>query len=269
MAFNFFSKKFPTFFLVLMYGLVGHVMVKGCFMKLALGTRFARTRPYSTDETRKNCLSLMRATAQSVSVITTMLSTSPSQHGEGVIRPPTYHGATLSSFTSIAMYPHPFVSFALRTPSRMADSLEGIRFDNQEGRQAHLVINLLSASQADLALQFSRPRDDPFASTPYSLSSEGIPILRGCLGALSCTLVNSFPLRTINPTYSEGLNGDLERDPGDQESELFVAKVLRVESGLSPGTKFPREQPEEFENSMLPLVYHRQQFVTIDPTRRL
>ncbi|EIW65839.1 hypothetical protein TREMEDRAFT_66207 [Tremella mesenterica DSM 1558] len=34
-----------------------------------------------------------------------------------------YRGVTLSSFTSLALYPQPLVSFALRLPSRMADCL--------------------------------------------------------------------------------------------------------------------------------------------------
>ncbi|OCF35521.1 hypothetical protein I316_02573 [Kwoniella heveanensis BCC8398] len=35
----------------------------------------------------------------------------------------TYHGATLTSFTSLTLYPHPLVAFSLRLPSRMADCL--------------------------------------------------------------------------------------------------------------------------------------------------
>lgn len=232
-------------------------------MRLAFCTRLTHSLAYSADETRKKCLSLMRATAQSVSVITTVLRTT--EPDDTNFRP-VFHGATLSSFTSIAMYPQPLVSFSLRTPSRMAESLHRKR--PHTSVKSHLVINLLSASQAHVALQFSRPRDNPFTSTEYFLSSEGIPILHGCLGALSCTLVGSIPLGEPGPDLS--LKSDetppLERQSEEQGSELFVARVLRVEKGYSPESTSPGDPPDDFYKPTLPLVYHRQNYVTVDTT---
>lgn len=37
--------------------------------------------------------------------------------------PSRYHGATLTSFTSLTLHPYPLVAFSLRLPSRMADCL--------------------------------------------------------------------------------------------------------------------------------------------------
>ncbi|KAF8486599.1 flavin reductase like domain-containing protein, partial [Gautieria morchelliformis] len=230
----------------------------------AFRTRFPQSRVYCTDETRRKCLSLMRATAQSVSVITTVLPTM-----EHDLRP-VYHGATLSSFASIAMYPQPFVSFSLRTPSRMAESLH--REQPRISLRSHMVINLLSASQAHLALRFSRQREDPFASTDFFLSPEGIPILHGCLGALSCTLVGSVPLGGYpgpDSPQRSGENTPLEQQTEGQVSELFVARVLRVEKETSPDQASTGDPPEEIDESLLPLVYHRQKYVTVDPAQSL
>ncbi|KAF9078026.1 flavin reductase like domain-containing protein [Rhodocollybia butyracea] len=124
--------------------------------------------------------SLLRETAQPVAVITSIIhphstrSTSVSQ----------FHGATLSSFTSISMDPHPLVAFSLRIPSRMGDSLRAklelpssSSFSNAPSKKLHsnpnpspnsslspksqthsrFIINILSASQAPTAILFSRP----------------------------------------------------------------------------------------------------------------
>ena len=225
-------------------------------------TRFAHIRAHSTDQTRLDCLSLMRSTAQSVSVITTVLH--PSSETRGVLKP-VYHGATLSSFASVSMYPYPVVAFALRTPSRMANSL----WDTQRACdrfKPHMVINLLSASQAQQALQFSRPREfrHPFASTPYFLSQEHIPVLRGSLGALSCVLIRSLPLDNVHAPSLERQEGSSTRrsgTSGEQGSELFLARVLRVETEVKAAT-------QESEHA-LPLVYYRQQYVTVQDAESL
>lgn len=230
-------------------------------MRPAFCTRFTHIRARNTDEIRQGCLSLMRATAQSVSVITTLLPPMKADHAHSI-----YHGATLSSFTSIAMYPHPLVSFSLRTPSQLAESLH--HDHSHVPVIPHMVINLLSATQAHLAVQFSRPREDPFASASYSLSPEGIPILQGCLGALSCTLVGSV---SLGGTSREPSGGDtpLQQQREEQGSELFVARVHRVEKGSSHETGSAEPPLEHFDQGRLPLVYYHQNYVTIDPARRL
>ena len=129
---------------------------------------------------------LLRETAQPVAVVTS--------RSFGT----TFHGATLSSFTSIAMDPYPLVSFSLRIPSRMATSLTSSYLTSP--KVSYMVINILSAAQADVAVRFSRPdlHKDPFVSTPYHLTEEGLPVIEGSLGALSCTLVTrSWPLQPL------------------------------------------------------------------------
>lgn len=202
------------------------------------------------DKTTRECLRLLlRETAQPVVVITSNLQGASPEHS------PSHHGATLSSFTSIAMHPYPLVSFSLRIPSRMATALK-----SAESRlSSHMVINILSATQESTAIRFSRPDiyPEPFSSIPYTLSEEGLPVLEGCLGAMSCRLVNgSWPLHDLG--FIEGREKtrvDVETTLGGNgvASELFLARVERVES-------LPSVEDDSLQ--ILPLLYHRRGYVT-------
>lgn len=210
--------------------------------------RFRRHISTTSEQiTRERLRALLRDTAQPVAVITSFMpeSKQASKH----------HGATLSSFTSIAMDPYPLVSFSLRIPSRMADALK-----SAESRlTSHMVVNILSAAQESTAVQFSRPDlyPEPFLSIPYTLNEEGLPVLEGCLGALSCKLVRgSWPLHDLESI--EGRSGpDVEREAvldGDGvASELFLARVVRVESLPPVGLD---------DSRTLPLLYHRRGYAT-------
>jgi flavin reductase (DIM6/NTAB) family NADH-FMN oxidoreductase RutF len=199
--------------------------------------------------TRERLRSLLRETAQPVAVITSNLQ---SEHS------PIHHGATLSSFTSIAMDPYPLVSFSLRIPSRMATALK-----SAESRlSSHMVINVLSAAQESTAVRFSRPDlyPEPFSSIPYTLNEEGLPVLEGCLGALSCRLVNgSWPLHDldyIEGRITTGVGRETVLEGNGVASELFLARVVRVES-------LPVTGDEDLRS--LPLLYHRRGYTTTFP----
>ncbi|KAI6044472.1 flavin reductase like domain-containing protein [Pisolithus marmoratus] len=216
-----------------------------------------------TAHTREQLRQLLRETAQSVAVVTTLVPSDPRAdtnviecrkfHGnaQGV-----YHGATLSSFTSIAFDPLPLVAFSLRIPSRMATALNTHVNDLSDTSVSTY------AAQPDLAVKFSRPDLHPRpledSDVQWTKSEEGFPILSGTLGALSCTLISrSLPL------------GDLRwvpgRHPSEQvqgcggfTSELFIARVLRVE-------RAPRIEGQMEENDKLrtlPLLYHRRKYAT-------
>lgn len=207
------------------------------------------TRCIQTASQTKDALRvLLRETAQPVAVVT---SHYPSDGGDTHSTTSSkFHGATLSSFTSISMDPHPLVAFSLRIPSRMASALKQLMSE----KQPCMVINLLSASQHDAALRFSRADlyPEPFRNIPHEFSEEGLPILSGSLGALSCTLVSCTPLHNIcgdEPELDEG-HGII--------SELFISRVIRVES---KGTKFGDE-------NVLPLLYHRRQYATTRPLEK-
>lgn len=216
---------------------------------------------------------LMRETAQPVAVVTSVLAAPDSIPGldSDPPQPLSMHGATLSSLTSIAMDPHPLVSFALRLPSRMATALHAAYQSDphqQHSSPPHMVINLLSATQAPLAVRFSRPDlyPSPFANTPHWLTGEGLPVLEHALGALSCRLVSPpIPLHDLDylrRKYSEAGSSNSSRESEDGDgiaSELYVAQVVRVE-GL--GTRLGEDDGEADTPRTLPLLYHRRGYTT-------
>ncbi|KAJ7065418.1 flavin reductase like domain-containing protein [Mycena amicta] len=185
---------------------------------------------------------LLRETAQPVAVVTSFMP-----GGDEKTR---FHGATLSSFTSIALDPDPLVTFALRIPSRMSIALNA----PPSHLPSDMVINLLSADQASVAARFSRVDlyPHPFDSTDYFLTADGLPVIRGSLGALSCKLVSrGLPLH--DRRLLEARRFDLPAvDASDSQvvSQLFIARVTRVEElGLGDDEK-------------LPLLYHRRKYGT-------
>ncbi|KAH7885785.1 flavin reductase like domain-containing protein [Phlebopus sp. FC_14] len=225
----------------------------------------------STDETRIQLRQMLRETAQSVAVVTSIIPCStgdtnkPQSHRN---TRETFHGATLSSFTSISLDPFPLVAFSLRIPSRMATAL-----NTRVHRQAecasvspHLVINVLSAAQGDVAEIFARadlyPRPFEDDRVRWTKSEDGLPILSDSLGALSCNLVGpslsladlSWLRRSRIPEGS-GRGGDC-----GPASELFIARVLRVES--IPALDSQANEGGD-ESRTLPLLYHRRQYATV------
>ncbi|EIN09670.1 hypothetical protein PUNSTDRAFT_143157 [Punctularia strigosozonata HHB-11173 SS5] len=228
---------------------------------------------HETETSTKAALrDLLRQTAQPVAVVTALLPPPTSVTSSQ----PLYHGATLSSFTSVALDPHPLVAFSLRVPSRMASSLSHFFPSSPPSSPTtsstprtdltpHLVINLLSASQSSLAHTFARadPAHAPFDApgVHYDLTSDGLPVLRGALGALSCSLVGaSWPLHdlaalSVRRTHQEG------QEPwagAGVASELYIARVTRVEEVV-------RASEDELQGEPMPLLYHHRGYCTVGP----
>lgn len=244
----------------------------------------------STDDARQLLRRLLRETAQSVAVVTALLP-DPSTS--------TYHGATLSSFSSIALDPLPLVAFSLRVPSRMASALSSnFNLTTSESPPplsptsppptptptplpspsppAHLLINILSAAQPHVADRFARPDlhprpfDDP--RVRYTLSQDNLPILAGSLGALSCRLVGpSLSLAHLRDSHAVLDEDEDERRQSMRmregegsggtalASELFIARVLRVE-------RVPFLEDDQQDRTglhTLPLLYHRRRYTTV------
>jgi flavin reductase (DIM6/NTAB) family NADH-FMN oxidoreductase RutF len=128
-----------------------------------------------------------------------------------------------------------------------------------------MVVNFLAAPQTHAAILFSRPDlyprpfEDP--SIQWSLSRDGIPMLHGCLGALSCRVVGTpWPLNNLAALGDKASNKVEETrdsvDVGGVESELFIAQVMCVEdvpqaAGIDDDTI-----------RTLPLMYHRRSYTT-------
>ncbi|KAI9062700.1 hypothetical protein FKP32DRAFT_820040 [Trametes sanguinea] len=209
--------------------------------------RNARTISTGAD-VRDDLRLLLRDTAQPVAVVTALMDPTIPQASTTSSR---FHGATLSSFSSISMDPHPLVAFSLRIPSRMATSLTSAH--SSSSCPSHLVINILSERQADAAIRFSRPDlyPEPFTSIPHSLTEEGLPVLDGSVGAMSCRLVAaSWPLHDLESLTGGGKGEKSEWEGEGVASELFIAEVLRLER--MPSSRGP----------VRPLLYYRRGYVT-------
>lgn len=125
-----------------------------------------------------------------------------------------------------------------------------------------MVVNLLSAEQASVAVKFSRAdlHPQPFLSVPYTLSEEGIPVLQGSLGAISCKLVSdAISLHDLGSLGERDLEREDALHPENMVvSELFIARVTRVET-LDMG------DADEENPRTLPLLYHRRGYTTCYP----
>ncbi|KAJ7114095.1 flavin reductase like domain-containing protein [Mycena epipterygia] len=219
-------------------------------------TRSCSASIASAEATKTRLRALLRETAQPVAVVTSFMPSDASlrrEQDDGGPTKPVFHGATLSSFTSIAMDPVPLVTFALRIPSRMASSLNS----SPPHSPSDMVINILSANQASIATSFARPdlHPHPFSSTPYLLSPDGLPVIRGSLGAISCKLVSKgLPLHDMGFLHQPQVDEPpCEFPQGEVVSELFIAQVTRVEVLENAGD----------EGDDLPLLYHRRSFTSI------
>ena len=217
------------------------------------------TRTLSTDPSavRQQLRSLLRDTAQPVAVVTALMDPDiphKTKAGSSPTRP-HFHGATLSSFSSISMDPHPLVAFSLRIPSRMATSLTSAH--TSAPSPAHFVINILSERQARTAVCFSRADlyPEPFAVVPHTLTEEGLPVLDGSVGAMSCQLVAaSWPLHDLKTLAGRVKDERVAWEGEGVASELFIAEVVRVERTSLPEGEEAR-----------PLLYHRRGYVTTRP----
>jgi Flavin reductase like domain len=165
------------------------------------------------------------------------------------------------------MAPHHLVAFSLRVPSRMGRTLADLSAARATTAtpSAHMVINLLAAPQMHAAILFSRPdlHPRPFEDPDiqWSLSRDGLPMLHGCLGALSCRVVgapwalNDLAALGDKLTYKADEMRNIV-NVGDVGSELFIAQVMCVEDVP------PAEGAVDDTLRTLPLVYHRRGYTT-------
>jgi 3-hydroxy-9,10-secoandrosta-1,3,5(10)-triene-9,17-dione monooxygenase reductase component len=92
-------------------------------------------------------------------------------------------GVTASSFNTVSLDP-PLIlwSLALKAPSLA------------EFRSSDLfAVNVLSADQKDIALQFARPSEDKFAGVPIVEGTQRLPLIAGALAHIECRTVARYP----------------------------------------------------------------------------
>jgi 3-hydroxy-9,10-secoandrosta-1,3,5(10)-triene-9,17-dione monooxygenase reductase component len=130
-------------------------------------------------------------------------------------------GMTCQSFFSLSLDP-PLIAFS---PSKSSTSYPAIR---GAGRFA---VNILSAGQDWLAVQFARPGTDKWRGVPWSVGPGGSPVIGGALAVIECRI-------------------EAEHDAGDHH--LVVGLVLRVQN----------------DNRRSPLVFYRSGFARLSDAER-
>ena len=85
-------------------------------------------------------------------------------------------GLTANSFNSVSMSP-PLVLWSL---AQTATSMEAF------STGSHYAINILSADQQELAMQFAAKGIDRFAGVRYQLGAAGAPLIEGAAATFEC-----------------------------------------------------------------------------------
>ncbi|HVO90951.1 MAG TPA: flavin reductase family protein [Casimicrobiaceae bacterium] len=128
-----------------------------------------------------------------------------------------YVGFTASSFNSVSLQP-PLVLWNLAVSSAALSSTFAAA--------QRYAINVLSASQQDIAMRFARrPHAERFRDVSYRLGWSEAPLIDGCIAWIECR------------HYAQHRAGD---------HVIFIGEVVTVERAPGP-----------------PLVYHRGQFGTV------
>lgn len=92
------------------------------------------------------------------------------------------HGMTVSAFCSVSLEPPlVLVSIGKETGSHYAIA-EGEKF----------IVNILSQDQAGLSERFAAPLPDRFSETGHLETENGLPLLKGALANLECSLRYSY-----------------------------------------------------------------------------
>jgi flavin reductase (DIM6/NTAB) family NADH-FMN oxidoreductase RutF len=85
-------------------------------------------------------------------------------------------GLTISSFNSASLTP-PLVLWSLMKTASSMPVFSSI---------SHYAVNVLGASQKELAMQFSRRNVDRWAGVDYQLGASGAPLLAGAIASFEC-----------------------------------------------------------------------------------
>src|SRR5258705_1204485 len=90
-------------------------------MRFRTSIRLHHTSPQQAGSVHACLRQVLRHSAQPVTVLTAPYP--PNHRKSNAQNVLLFHGATLSSFSSISLHPLPIVAFSLRLPSRSADSI--------------------------------------------------------------------------------------------------------------------------------------------------
>lgn len=157
-----------------------------------------------------------------------------------------YHGATLTSFTSLTLHPRPLVAFSLRLPSRMADCLRpwrtgGSREESKarqaaaaQAVQAGNTLRLPPKSELPWPLStLPMPEDPPpwaqslVSKIPNPLAPSAVPIMsstapKGPSERSPATLIPPTPLTISLLSISNEAIADALSQPRTDHSSIFA-----------------------------------------------
>ncbi len=95
----------------------------------------------------------------------------------------SFHGVTINSFNSVSLAP-PLILWSLaHNASSMAAFMAAPRY----------VINVLAGDQIDLAQRFAGQTAGRFEQLPFTLSSQGVPVLAGTVAWFECRQRSRYP----------------------------------------------------------------------------
>jgi len=130
-----------------------------------------REPPGVDDPSRRKFRSMLGQFATGVAIITTV-----DDSGAQL-------GVTCNSFTSVSLDP-PLILWSIAK-----SSLSGPAFTNGKA----FAVNVLEASQEDLAMRFAKTGADKFAGIPWHEGLEGVPLLEGCVAYMECRVDARYP----------------------------------------------------------------------------
>jgi flavin reductase (DIM6/NTAB) family NADH-FMN oxidoreductase RutF len=130
--------------------------------------------------------------ASGISVVTT--------NHEGLL-----YGLTVSSFSSLSLEP-PLVLVCLNNSNRLPEMIEA------SGRFA---VSILRQGQEDASNYFARPDREPthgFTEIEGEWTSNGVPLVKGCLASIVCTHRNSIEEGTHTIVVGEVVEARSDRE---------------------------------------------------------
>ncbi len=148
----------------------------------------------SPDRSKQNIRSTLGRFATGVTII--------SAHHEGFD-----YGLTVNSFSSVSLTP-PMILWSLQNSSANYQAMSSC---------GHFAVNILSSSQRDLSLSFSRPVDDRFDGVKFYRHEKNTPVLEGNLATLLCriadTIVHGDHTIIIGEIMYSDINPDDKTEP--------------------------------------------------------
>ncbi|WWC64090.1 uncharacterized protein I303_106697 [Kwoniella dejecticola CBS 10117] len=156
------------------------------------------TRSGQTQDPSVMLREVMRNVAQPVAIAVTSVPLESNLHGKS-----KYHGATLTSFTSLTLYPHPLVAFSLRLPSRMADCLRPFRTHEDHRRRQHRQQQQQQQQQSESSRGIAKGKGiilPPKSELPWPLSRLPMPEQPPeWAQSLFASIPNPLHVETVNP----------------------------------------------------------------------